>query len=158
MVRKMVLNRWRTYFEEVWTIEFAHPSTPSSSPVHGPVQNITVEKVEAALKKMKPVKAKGPDDLAAALWKLKSWYPTKWLATFFNQMIAKKKVPNIQQRSTTIPIWKKKGSPADCTNYRPIRLLSHSMKIFERIVDGRIRDIVQLSTNQCGLPGFGEGL
>ncbi|VDP50779.1 unnamed protein product [Heligmosomoides polygyrus] len=44
------------------------------------------------------------------------------------------------RQSTTIPIWKKKGSPADCSNYRPIRLLPHSMKIFERIVDGRIRD------------------
>ncbi|VDP13306.1 unnamed protein product [Heligmosomoides polygyrus] len=42
------------------------------------------------------------------------------------------------------------GSPADCASYRPIRLVSHTMKIFERIVDRRIRDVVQLSTNQCG--------
>ncbi|VDO66568.1 unnamed protein product [Heligmosomoides polygyrus] len=68
---------------------------------------------------MKPRKATGPDDLVANLWKSKSWYPTKWLATFFNQL------------------------PSDC-------LLSHSMKILERIVDGRIRDIVKLSENQCG--------
>ncbi|VDP40063.1 unnamed protein product [Heligmosomoides polygyrus] len=44
MDRKMVLNRWRTYFEGVSTIEFGHPSIPSSSPVHGPVQEITVER------------------------------------------------------------------------------------------------------------------
>uniref|UniRef100_A0A183FEI5 Transposase n=1 Tax=Heligmosomoides polygyrus TaxID=6339 RepID=A0A183FEI5_HELPZ len=60
--------------------------------------------VEEALKKMKPGKATGPDDLAADLWKSKSWYPAKWLATFFNQVIAEKKVPDIWQRSTTIPI------------------------------------------------------
>ncbi|VDP47120.1 unnamed protein product [Heligmosomoides polygyrus] len=46
-------------------------------------------------------------------------------------------------QSTSIPIWKKKGSPADCSNYCPIRLLSHSMKIFERILDRRIREIVK---------------
>ncbi|VDP04302.1 unnamed protein product [Heligmosomoides polygyrus] len=69
---------------------------------------------------------------------------------FFNQVVAEKSVPESWQINTTIPIWKRKGSPADCTSYRPIRLLSHSMKIFERIVDGRIRDVVLLSTNQCG--------
>ncbi|VDP03770.1 unnamed protein product [Heligmosomoides polygyrus] len=95
MDRKMVLNRWLTYFEEVSTEEFAHSSIPSSSPVHGPVQKITVEEVEAALRKMKPSKATGPDDPAADLWKSKSWYPSKWLANFFNQVIAEKKLPDI---------------------------------------------------------------
>ena len=68
----------------------------------------------------------------------------------FNQIVEEKKVPKDWQQSVTIPIWKKKGNPAECSNYRPIRLLSHTMKIFERIVDARVRDIVQLSTNQCG--------
>ncbi|VDO29389.1 unnamed protein product [Heligmosomoides polygyrus] len=73
--------------------------------------------------------------------------PAEWLANFLNQVVAEKEVPEYLRQNT---IWKKKGSPADCSNYRPIRLLSHSMKIFERSVDGRIRDIVQLSSNQCG--------
>ncbi|VDO80635.1 unnamed protein product [Heligmosomoides polygyrus] len=48
------------------------------------------------------------------------------------------------------------GQSADCSNYRPILLPSHSMKIFERIFDRRIREIVRLSDNQCGfVPGFG---
>ncbi|VDO99298.1 unnamed protein product [Heligmosomoides polygyrus] len=88
MDRKMVLNRWRTYFEEVSTVEFAHSRIPYSPPVYDPVRKITVEEVEAALKKVKPGKATGPDDLATDLWKSNSWYPTKWLATFLNQVIA----------------------------------------------------------------------
>ncbi|VDP05534.1 unnamed protein product [Heligmosomoides polygyrus] len=66
------------------------------------------------------------------------------------QVVAEKKVPECWRQNTTIPICKKKGSQADCSSCRPIRLLRHSMKIFERIVDGRIRDIVQFSSNQCG--------
>ncbi|VDO76214.1 unnamed protein product [Heligmosomoides polygyrus] len=66
------------------------------------------------------------------------------------QVVAEKKVPESWQQNTTIPIWKKKGSPAYCASYRPIRLFSHTVKIFERIVDGRIRDVVQFPTNQCG--------
>ncbi|EYC37759.1 hypothetical protein Y032_0767g2181 [Ancylostoma ceylanicum] len=54
------------------------------------------------------------------------------------------------QQSITIPIWKGKGNSADCTNYRPIRLLSHTMKIFELIIVRRIREVVQLSPNQHG--------
>ncbi|VDO85129.1 unnamed protein product [Heligmosomoides polygyrus] len=111
---------------------------------------ITVSETEAALRKMKSGKATGPDDLPADLWKSKGWCPADWLTEFFNQVVAEKKAPESWQQSTTIPIWKKKGSPADCASYRPIRLLLHTMKIFERIVDGRIRDVVQLSTNQCG--------
>ncbi|VDO90805.1 unnamed protein product [Heligmosomoides polygyrus] len=111
MEHKMVLIRWRTYFEVVSTVEFAHPGIPSSPPVYGLVQKITVEETEVALRKIKPGKATGSDDSAADLLKSKSWYPTKWLATFSNQVIAEKKVPDIWHRSTTIPIWKK-GSPS----------------------------------------------
>ncbi|VDP04353.1 unnamed protein product [Heligmosomoides polygyrus] len=111
---------------------------------------ITVSETEAALRKMKSGKATGPDDLPADLWKSKGWCPADWLTEFFNQVVAEKKVPESWQQSTTIPIWKKKGSSADSASYRLIRLLSHTMKIFERIVDRRIRDVVQLSTNQCG--------
>ncbi|VDP36266.1 unnamed protein product [Heligmosomoides polygyrus] len=96
---------------------------------------------------MKPCKATRPVDLAADVWKSKLWYPAEWLAGFFNLVVKEKKVPECWRQSTTIPIWKKKGSPADCSNYRPIRLLSHSMKIFERILDRRIREIVKLSDN-----------
>ncbi|XGW23906.1 hypothetical protein V3C99_005819, partial [Haemonchus contortus] len=148
--RRQVLKRWREYFANISTVEFAHPAIPCAPPVHGPVQRITVNETITALKKMKSGKASGPDDVAADLWKSKGWNPAGWLTEFFNQVVAEKKVPESWQQSTTIPIWKKKGSLGDCTCYRPIRLLSHSMKIFERIVDSRIRDIVELTTNQCG--------
>ncbi|VDP26175.1 unnamed protein product [Heligmosomoides polygyrus] len=115
-----------------------------------------MEETEAALKKMKPCKATEPDDLEADVWKSKLWHPAEWLAGFFNQVVKEKKVPECRHNSTTIPIWKKKGSPADCSNYCPTRLLSHSVKIFERILDRRIGEIVKLSNNQCGfVPGCG---
>ncbi|EYC40245.1 hypothetical protein Y032_0623g776 [Ancylostoma ceylanicum] len=99
---------------------------------------------------MEPGKAAGPDDVAAELWKSRHWNSAEWFTAFFNKVVKEKMTPVDWQRSTTIPIWKRKGNPADCANYRPIRLLSHSMKIFERIIDRRIRDIIRVSTNQCG--------
>ncbi|EYB87751.1 hypothetical protein Y032_0258g462 [Ancylostoma ceylanicum] len=150
MHRKQVTRRWRDYFEHISTGEFDHPRIPSARPVYGPIQKITTEKIVAALKQMKGRKATGPDDLAAELWKSRCWNPVGWLTKFFNMVVTEKRTPDTWQRSTTVPIWKGKGNLADCANYRPIRLLSHTMKIFERIIDSRIRDIVRLSSIQCG--------
>ncbi|EYB90748.1 hypothetical protein Y032_0214g2313, partial [Ancylostoma ceylanicum] len=148
--RKKATKRWCDYFEKISTEEFSHPSIPQLPPTCGPIQPITVEETMAALKRMKPGKATGPDDVAAELWKSRHWNSAEWLAAFFNKVVEEKKTIVDWQRSTTIPIWKRKGNPADCANYRPICLMSHSMKIFERIIDRRIRDLIRVSTNQCG--------
>lgn len=102
---------------------------------------------------MKAGKATGSDDLAPVLWKSHSWNCVGWLTKFFCQVIAEKKTPADFQRSIKIPIWKDEGGAVDCANYRPIRLLLHTMKVSERIRDRRICDIVSLSTDQCGFVG-----
>ncbi|EYC38408.1 hypothetical protein Y032_0718g1795 [Ancylostoma ceylanicum] len=145
-----VKERWQDYVEKISTEEFTHLPIPQLPPTQGPVPPITVEETEATLKQMKSGKATGPDDVAVELWKSKCWGPAAWLTEIFNQVIEGTSVPLDWQRCTTIPIWKGKGSSTDCSNYRVIHLLSHSMKVFEHILDRRIRDIVSLSTNQCG--------
>ncbi|VDO79722.1 unnamed protein product [Heligmosomoides polygyrus] len=71
-LRKIALNRWRNYFEEISAVEFAHPAIPSAPPVYGPAQKITVVETEAALSKMRPGEATGPDVLTADFRKWKS--------------------------------------------------------------------------------------
>ncbi|VDO80668.1 unnamed protein product [Heligmosomoides polygyrus] len=71
MDRKKALRGWRDYFEEISTMEFSHPAIPSVGYVNGPVHKITVEEAEEGLKKRKPGKATGPDDVMADLWKSK---------------------------------------------------------------------------------------
>ncbi|EYC07311.1 hypothetical protein Y032_0071g586 [Ancylostoma ceylanicum] len=92
---------------------------------------------------MKPGEATIPDDVAGELWNSRHWNSAEWLTAFFNEVVEEKKTPVDWQRSTTIPIRKRKRNPADCANYRPIRLLSHNMKIFERIINRRVRDIIR---------------
>ena len=71
---------------------------------------------------MKSGKATGSDDLAAELWKLESLKPADWLTQLSNQIVKEKKTSSDWNRSTTVPICKQKGNPADCASYRPIRL------------------------------------
>ena len=49
-----------------------------------------------------------------------------------------------------IPIYKNKGDAQCCGNYKGIKLMSHTMKIWERVIEARLRDIVEISKQQYG--------
>ena len=49
-----------------------------------------------------------------------------------------------------MPIYKQKGDPLECGNYRGIKLLEHGMKILEKIIEGRLRKTVEIDPMQFG--------
>jgi len=56
--------------------------------------------------------------------------------------------------STVIALCKNKGDVQDCNNFRGIKLLSHTMKLCERVIERRLRKDVSISENQFGfMPG-----
>ena len=58
--------------------------------------------------------------------------------------------------SVIIPIYKEKGDIQDCGNYRGIKLVSHAMKIWEIIIDIRLREETTIVDEQFGfMPGRG---
>ena len=59
-------------------------------------------------------------------------------------------MPSSWRYSEISPIYKGKGSLLDCGNYRGIKLMSHTMKLWERIIENRIREIVELRSIQFG--------
>ncbi|KAK6730227.1 hypothetical protein RB195_006969 [Necator americanus] len=123
-----ILERWREYYSHLCNEEFCHPPIPTVPSVEGPVLPITAVEVSAALAKMKSNKATGPDDIPVDFWKLLGDRGSMWLATLFNKIVAEGRTPDVWQTSVTVPVWKGKGDIADCTSYRPIRLLCHTMK------------------------------
>ncbi len=53
-----------------------------------------------------------------------------------------------------VPVFKNKGDVQSCSNYRGIKLLSDAMKIWERVVETRLRRVVRISDEQFGfMPG-----
>ena len=56
--------------------------------------------------------------------------------------------------STVIPLYKNKGDIQDCNNFGAIKLLSHTMKLWERVIERRLRKNILISENQFGfMPG-----
>ena len=53
-----------------------------------------------------------------------------------------------------MPIFKGKGDVMSCGSYRGVELLEHAMKIVERVLERRIRTLVNLNEMQFGfMPG-----
>ena len=63
-------------------------------------------------------------------------------------------MPEEWRDSILIPIFKNKGDVQSCSNYRGIKLISHSMKLWERVVERRLRSELTFSEQQYGfMPG-----
>ena len=74
----------------------------------------------------------------------------KFLTRLFNKILMGERMPEEWRRSVLIPIYKNKGDAQCCGNYRGIKLISHTMKIWERIIEARLRDKVEISKQQNG--------
>jgi len=69
-----------------------------------------------------------------------------------------KKLPN-DMKESKIVIYQQKGDAVECGNYRGIKLLEIALKIYERVIERRIRERVHIQENQFGfMPGRGTGI
>uniref|UniRef100_W5MGS8 Reverse transcriptase domain-containing protein n=1 Tax=Lepisosteus oculatus TaxID=7918 RepID=W5MGS8_LEPOC len=99
---------------------------------------------------MRNGKETGPDDIPAEVWKILGHQGANILVSLFNRITDEGAVPPIWATSTTVPMWKGKVDAMECSNYRPICLLCHAMKIFERVLVARLRKTISVTLNQCG--------
>ena len=99
---------------------------------------------------MKKGKAVGPDELPVEVWKCTGKMGIKFLTKLFNRLLVGERVPEEWRRSVLIPICKNKGDAQCRGNYRGIKLMSHTMKVWERIIEVRLRDRVEISKEQYG--------
>ena len=49
-----------------------------------------------------------------------------------------------------VSIYKDKGDALECNSYRGIKLLEHAMKVFERVIEARLREKVDIDDMQFG--------
>ena len=140
-----VLKRWKEYFEKLMNEENdREPRTEEAEVVDEEVNCVSREEVKNALRKMKKGKAVGPDELPVEVWKCIGEMGTKILTKLFNRLLVGKRMPEEWRRSVLIPIYKNKGDAQCCGNYRKIKLMGHTMKVWERIIEARLRYSVEI--------------
>ena len=114
------------------------------------VEEITEEEVKTALKKMKKGKARGPDDIPVEVWLILGDVGIGFLTKLMNSLLKGERMPDEWRKSVLIPIYKDKGDSKECGNYRGIKLMSHTMKLWERVVEARLRQEVVIGDQQFG--------
>ncbi|KAF3652402.1 putative OPA3-like protein-like [Capsicum annuum] len=98
-----------------------------------------VEEVYKAISKMRRGRATGPDEILLDFLKFASGAGLRWLTHLFNNIFKSAKMSEAWRWSTMISVYKNKGDIQSCNNYRGIKLLSHTTKIWERVVERRLR-------------------
>ncbi|KAK3505893.1 hypothetical protein QTP70_004434 [Hemibagrus guttatus] len=146
-----VQRRWKEYFEELMNEENERDKRVEGvNSVEQKVDKIRKDEVRKALKRMKSGKAVGPDDIPVEVWKCLGEAAVEFLASLFNRVLESERMPEEWRRSVLVPIFKNKGDVQSCSNYRGIKLMSHTMKVWERVVEARLRKVVEICEQQYG--------
>ena len=98
-------------------------------------------------------KATGPDDLPIEAVKIIAKQDIMYVVEAMNQVL-QQGIHEIWRKSRMVPIYKGKGDILECNNYRGIKLMCHSMKLWERLIEVRLRQITSIDNTQYGFrPG-----
>ena len=89
---------------------------------------------------MKHGKAMGPDGIPVEVGKSLGEEGVDMLLDLLQKIFEQEKMPEEWRDSVIVPIFKDKGDIQDFGNYRGIKMISHTMKIWERIIDRRLRE------------------
>ena len=144
MEEEKVKQRWKEYFDNLLNHE--NPRERRETRTEGrerDVEDISGE-VTTGLGKMKKGKAQGPDDIPVKAWIALGNKGVEFLVNFFNRLF-REKMPDEWRRSVLVPLYKGKGDIKECENYWGIKLMSHTMKLWERIIEARIRKEVTIA-------------
>ena len=136
--REEILKICANFYKSLYTQTVPTPeSTMKSSPDTEEIPEFTEEEVERAIKRMKRHKAQGVDGITSDIIKLGGPMVLTYLTNIFNNILRTKQIPDSWHEAKIVILFKK-GDPKDIKNYRPISLLSHSYKIFTRLLQARI--------------------
>ena len=152
------LKAWQEHYERLLNEEFDwdKENLIFTEPTIGPPPEIATEDVKAALFKMKNGKASGTSGVLAEMLLASGEPGIVRLTKIFNRIIIENRVPNEWNTSVIVNCFKNKGEAVERGNYRGLKLLEHAMKVFERVIETKIREKVKIDDMQFGfMPGKG---
>ena len=107
------------------------------------VYPFTEEEYRKGIAALKNGKAAGIDDVLVEQLKNLGPISHKWLLDLLNNCFTENKIPKVWRQSRIIAILKPGKDSAVPKNYRPISLLCHTYKLYERMILNRIAPIVE---------------
>ena len=122
--------------------------------VEGPVEKVSRKEVKEPIKKMKQGKDAGLSEVTTEIIVAGGRIAEVVMLQLCQQVLDGKGIPDEWKTSVVVPIFKGKGDVMNCGSYRGFKLLDRGMKIIERVLERRIRALVDFDEAQFGfLPG-----
>jgi hypothetical protein len=103
-------------------------------------EEFTIEEFERALAAMKNGKAPGVDEIGIELIKEAGAAGKNYTLKLLNMCWRRGSVPEEWGKTVIVPIYKGKGDSGVCSNYRGISLINHVVKLYERLIERRLRE------------------
>ena len=114
------------------------------------MEKISKEEVRENMKRMKNAKTVGQDDIPVEVWKCLGEIALEFLTKLYNITMESERMPEEWRHSILIPMFKNKGDAQSCSNYRGIKRIRHTTKLWERVVERRLRRELTFSEQQYG--------
>ena len=152
-----VVERWKEHFEELLNPTNTPSMMEAELEVDGGSSSISLMEVTEVVKHLRSGKAPGIDEIQPEMLKALGVEGLSWLTRLFNIAWESGTVPKEWQTGVVVPLFKK-GDQRVCANYRGITLLSLPGKVYSKVLERRVRPIVepQIEEEQCGFrPGRG---
>ena len=150
------MNRWKEYFEELLNVENTHQvenkgERTGSERGESGEETKKIDEVTEAIRRLKRGKAAGHDNITAKMLQNLGEKGLELLTKLFNKIWEEEKIPKDWEVGIIIPLYKK-GDSKECDSYRGITLLSTVLKVYERVLEVRLRKIIenQLEESQSG--------
>ncbi|GFR95949.1 RNA-directed DNA polymerase (Reverse transcriptase) domain containing protein [Elysia marginata] len=137
--RETILQICKDFYEKLYETASPVPqNTWNSSQDKEELPSFEEQEVIKCLNEMSKNNAPGPDEITSELGGAPA---ISYLTKALNQILTLKEIPPSWHEAKIIILYKK-GDPGDIANYRPISLLSHSCKIFTRLIQKRMERIL----------------
>ncbi|KAI3359362.1 hypothetical protein L3Q82_002862 [Scortum barcoo] len=152
-----IVGRWKKYFEDLLNPTDLPSNEEAEAGVSEVDSSITQAEVTEVVRKLLGGKAPGVDEIRPEYLKSLDVVGLSWLTRLCNIAWRLGTVPLVWQTGVVVPLFKK-GDRRVCSNYRGITLLSLPGKVYARVLERRIRPIVdpRIQEEQCGFrPGRG---
>ena len=141
----------RPQFEE-WTNEIKNTikTLSESDEMKGKIDPIEVKEIENSIKTLKNGKATGPDEIPNEIFTKAEPQTVEIYKEILQTIANNKEIPEQWQKGQIIRLYKGKGKRGMCSNERGITLASNFGKLFERILNNRAKNKINMTDNQAG--------
>ena len=157
------MNHTAEYFENLYQAREANPQydqhtkevLETAEEIKDSLKNrrekpFTLKELDTVIRALKRKKTPGPDDLPNEILIEATQETKKALLTAFNNINTTTIIPKQWTQGTIKTLYKGKGQRGMCSNQRGITLSSNMGKVYERLINNRIKESIEITEAQAG--------